>query len=521
MITLSIDAPVLIALKKAMPKTNKAELALEKYKAVLKQLIEHSLMNMDDNLFRFFGQFLVSTHQLELETGQFVIDGKKQYLHKWLMLNGLSLIKVVKVGLKGSDVSTVKLTHLVTMTDAMDLKVLKQKKIHELDALLNDKLLDDIDFFNRIFPDLLSSTPSQAKANYDFCPIDTKSLKQFIVWLTHRANKINQVERQMMARQAKVILRLAESGDGTLPMKKKHSHFGRTYYEGISVQSVHRTLREAMLGNCYQYDIRISVISWKMGFSKFCYATLKNPKPYDVEFGASLAYLNDKKAFREYVRQETFGSNNHINYELQMDLVKQALTALSFGARIYQHGWVNQSGKSFNPAIVSIFKNVVDRKRFIACDLIQQFREEQKKLDSYIFDIFTKHDPSLLLDAELQTASGRVSTSKVMAYLYQHGETCVMDVVRSELKKLGRDVIASVHDAIFVKHKLSAYDRENIEFKMRNVTGIDYWVLEGDKHQGYKGISASLKREEEALKRLVVQKSALAVSNTQNWKILA
>ena len=516
MITLSIDASVLIALKKAIPKTNKAELALEKYKEVLKQLIEHSLMNMDDNLFRFFGQFLVSTHQLELETGQFVIDGKKQYLHKWLNLNGLSLIKVVKVGLKGSDVSTVKLTHLVTMIDAMDLKVLKQKKIHELDALLNDKSLDDIDFFNRIFPDLLSSTPSQAKANYDFCPIDTKSLKQFIVWLTHRANKINQIERQMMARQAKVILRLAESGDGTLPMKKKHSHFGRTYYEGISVQSVHRTLREAMLGNCYQYDIRISVISWKMGFSKFCYATLMNPKPYDVEFGASLAYLNDKKAFREYVRQETFGSSNHITYELQMDLVKQALTALSFGARIYQHGWVNQSGKSFNPAIVSIFKNVVDRKRFIACNLIQQFREEQKKLDSYIFDIFTKHDPSLLLDAELQTASGRVSTSKVMAYLYQHGETCVMDVVRSELQKLGRDVIASVHDALFVKHKLSAYDRENIEFKMRGVTGIDYWVLEGEKHQGYKGISASLKREEEALKLLIAQKSALAASNTQN-----
>jgi len=62
MITLSIDASVLIALKKVMPKTNKAELALEKYKEVLKQLIEHSLMNMDDNLFRFFGQFLVSTH---------------------------------------------------------------------------------------------------------------------------------------------------------------------------------------------------------------------------------------------------------------------------------------------------------------------------------------------------------------------------------------------------------------------------------------------------------------------------
>jgi hypothetical protein len=51
---------------------------------------------------------------------------------------------------------------------------------------------------------------------------------------------------------------------------------------------------------------------------------------------------------------------------------------------------------------------------------------------------------------------------------------------------------------------------------MRNVTGIDYWVLEGDKHQGYKGISASLKREEEALKRLVAQKSSLSKSNSQN-----
>ena len=51
---------------------------------------------------------------------------------------------------------------------------------------------------------------------------------------------------------------------------------------------------------------------------------------------------------------------------------------------------------------------------------------------------------------------------------------------------------------------------------MRDATYIEHWVLEAEKHQGYKGISASLKREEEALKRLVAQKSALAFSNTQN-----
>ena len=51
---------------------------------------------------------------------------------------------------------------------------------------------------------------------------------------------------------------------------------------------------------------------------------------------------------------------------------------------------------------------------------------------------------------------------------------------------------------------------------MRDASKIDYWILEAEKHQGYKGISASLKREDEALKRLIAQKSALAMSNTQN-----
>jgi hypothetical protein len=510
MISLTIDSTVLDRLKLAMPKTDKAERALEKCKLVLEQMLEHSLLNMEDNLFRHYKHFYFSTHDFDLAVGQFVINGKTQYLTKWLEKNGLSLIHVSKVGLKGQSHSEVKLSKFVTMNDAMDLTSLKKLKIHELDALLNDKSLSDIDFFNRIFPNLLTSTKAQVQRDYDFCPIDTKSVKQFIVWLTHRANKINQVERQMMARQAQVILRIAESGDGTLPMKKKHSHFGRTYYEGISVQSVHRTLREAMLGNCYQYDIRISVISWKMGFAQLLYNSLKNPRPFDVEFGASLAYFEDKKNFREYIKQQTFGTGNHISDEQQMDLVKQALTALGFGARIYQHGWVDRSGKSFNPAIVKIFRNTEDRKRFISCSLIQQFREEQKKLDEFIYELYTSQHSSILTDKELQTEKGKKSTAKMMAYLYQHTETLVMDVVRDELKKLGREVIASVHDAIFIRHRLSGYDRENIQYKMRDISGIEYWVLEQDKHEAYKGVSQEVLRDELAHKKFMAEQEQLA-----------
>lgn len=507
MITLTIDPSVLAKLKLAMPKTDKAELALEKYRTVLQRFIEDSLLNMENNLFRHYKNFNISTHDFELQVGQFVINDKKQYLHSWLDANGLSLLQVTEVGLKGKSLSKAKLTKLVTMTDAMDINTLRKKSINELDALLNDKSLTDVEFFYRVFPDFLTLSAQQLKENYDFTPIDTSSLKQFIVWLTHRANKMNQVERQMLARQAQVILRIAEVGDGELPQKKKHSHFGRTYYQGISVQSVHRTLREAMMGNCYQYDIRISVVSWKMGFAELCFSQLQDANSFEQSFSACMLYLKDKKKFRNLVKTSTFGTDSDINDEVQMDIVKQALTALSFGARIYQHGWINQSGKEFNPAIVKIIKRPEDRKRFIDCDLIKKFRDEQKKLDSFIFELYTSQYPSILTDKELKTDKGKKSTAKIMAYLYQHTETLVMDVVRDELKKLGREVIASVHDAIFIRHRLSAYDRENIQYKMRDISGIDYWVLEQDKHEAYKGVSQEVLRDELAHKQLIAQQT--------------
>ena len=513
MIKLIVDPIVLTTLKQAMPKTKKAEEALEKYKSVLERHIDKSLMNARDNKFRFFKHFLLSTHDLSLEVGQFRINGKKQYLHKWLEVNKLNLIDVVEKGLKGKDPSTVKLSSLVTMNDAMDLQTLKKKSINELDKLLNDKSLTDVDLFFRMFPDFATFNQQSIQANYDFCPINTKSLKQFIVWISLRANKLNAVEKQMMLRQANVILRLAKGGSDVLPMKKKLSPFGRTYYEGISVQSVHRTLREGMLGKCYEYDLRTSVISWKMGFAQFCYQQLKTQNTFQQEFSACLDYLKDKKKFREQVRSQTFGSNSHIDAELQIKLVKEGLTALSFGARIYAHGWINQSGEAFNPAIVKIFKDQEARDGFIKSSLVKKFREEQKKLDDFVFDAFTSNDPSLLANSILQTKSGRVSKSKVMSYLYQTAETKVMDIISDEIKLLGKKVLARVHDAIFIDSKLSNYDRQNIEFNVRGITQMSYWTLDEEKLKGFKGVSALVKKEEAEQQSLTAAQTLLAQKN--------
>ena len=183
MIKLIVDPIALKTLKQAMPKTKKAEQALEKYISILERHIDKSLMNARDNKFRFFKQFLLSTHDLSLEVGQFVINGKSQYLHKWLDEKKLNLIEVIYVGMKGSDPSTVKLSSLVTMNDAMDLQTLKKKTVNELDKLLNDKSLTDVDLFFRMFPDFATFNQQYIQSNYDLCPINTKSLKQFIVWV--------------------------------------------------------------------------------------------------------------------------------------------------------------------------------------------------------------------------------------------------------------------------------------------------------------------------------------------------
>lgn len=506
-ITLTVSDAVLTTLKRAMPKTNKAEMALEKYVSVLERHLEQSLLHMDDNMFKFFKNFYVSTHDLMLEVGQFVIDGRRQYLHKWLEVKKINLIHVVKTGLKGGDYSTVTLTQHVTMTDAMDIKQLQKKTIDELDALLNDKTLTDTDFFYKVFPDFASMTQAQLWQNYDVCPIDVRSLNQFIVFLTKKANKMNSVKRQMLVRQAKAMVRIAQAGNNTLPMKKNPSHFGRMYYTGrLNVQSIHTILRHAMLGDCYEYDIRSSVVAWKLGFTwAVCQTNGITAVAFNKNFKTCLSYLGDKVKFRDGIRKSVFASSTDISQDKQLDVVKQALTAISFGARKHKHGWIDQSGKEFNPAIVKIIADETARKNFYACQQAQEYMDENKRMDEIITEYAKQKWSELKDDTELQTASGRVSNSKLMSFLYQQSETIVMDIVRREVDGVYKKILANVHDAIYINEKLHSADKKRIELVMRRETGLQFWYLDEEKVEGYKGISDEVRKEELAHKALIAQ----------------
>jgi hypothetical protein len=292
--------------------------------------------------------------------------------------------------------------------------------------------------------------------------------------------------------------------------RKKASPFGRMYYEGPSVQNVNKELRRAMLGNCWEYDIRSSVIAWKMGYAR----SFLNETGLDIDlrksFSATLLYLEDKADFMATVRYFVFTETSPVPKDLQPKLLKRAFTAISFGARQQAKGWLDTSGNWNNPALVEILQNKDDRERFLAEKTVQLFIKEQNALDDYLYNHFKQLRPDLLKESYLQTASGRPSKAKVLAYLYQHGETQVMDIFRRAVLASGHKPLANVHDAIFFKRRLGVDLKSEVEWQMREQTGNPYWHLSASKLERYTPRSLNAESDEAAHKARIAQEEVLA-----------
>ena len=217
-----------------------------------------------------------------------------------------------------------------------------------------------------------------------------------------------------------------------------------------------------------------------------------------MPFSATSNFLEDKADFMGTVQYFTFGDDSPVHKDLQPKLLKQAFTAISFGARQNTTGWQNESGGWTNPALVDIIKNGRDRERFLADPTVQAYINEQSILDTHLYELVKVTRRDLLSKSFLQTPSGRPSKSKILAYLYQHDETEVMDIVCEVAAQHGREPIARVHDAIFFKRKLGVDLRHEIEMTMQDRTNNLYWRLSHKQLERYEPRHFDLKMDEEA-----------------------
>ena len=478
MITLDINNRVLKTLQEQYPlPKNSAAKALKKYINLLEVQLNSCETKGRDKEQIARDIYYISLNKQRHKGGQ--IGPKKLRVQNWLEANKLELFKVIVIGSNLTEQLTqIKLTkwakaiyHEQPQTNPL---------VHtddEIALMMQNQQQTNQTFFDKLFPDYSQLSQEERDQQYNLVPIDLKSLKNYRRWLEEAANLISVEDRLKYLNQIDHITRVAKHTGGLYVQKKKPSQFGRMYFVGLSVQNASKQLREAMLGRCYEYDLKSAVFSWKMLYANDVVISEGLDQTVDQLFKTTIGYLRDKQDFIWSVRYMTFTADSNVPKELQVKLIKQAMTAISFGARLYSTGWKLANGKWQNTSIGDIFKNPNERDRFINCCLIKDFVREQTMLDKVIFNSDFRDQKDPFSGADVYTPSGRLSRAKVIAFMYQTYETDLMDIVELLINKLDKQVIARVHDAIYTKQKLSVDDRDEIEHYLRVNTHNPYWTF--------------------------------------------
>ncbi len=489
MFKIVIDPIVLQRLRKAFPKPPQcADKALEKYRLLLEDLLFKAIQRGRSAYELRFNLYSIPAADLSHKGPQLSLG--KERLHAWLKAQQLDLIQIVELGsnLNGL-VSKVRLTNLVTIDDGLTglaQQLSYAKSAAEVDALLCADMAANAKLLSELFPDYFSYLSAHQRAQvFDNVPIDIGSLEAYIVWLNTKATKLSATKIQTYTRQAMMILAVAKYTGGYFPMRKKPSDFGRMYYTGTSVQNVDKTLRRAMLGDCWEYDIKSAVIAWKLTFAQELAAALDPNRAVERQFWASILYVTVRSEFMRDVRAATFDQSTLLPRDAQNALIKQAVTAIGFGARAKTSGWREVNGTWTNPSLVELLKNPDERSRFFACPMIQQFITEQAALDKYLAHGMKAAMPEVYF-GPLITANTKPSPSKAVAYLYQHQETQAMNIARAVLAKHGIQPIANIHDAFIVKRKLPTDVLHEVIFEMQEQMENPYFSMKGDKLEGFR-----------------------------------
>jgi hypothetical protein len=281
------------------------------------------------------------------------------------------------------------------------------------------------------------------------------------------------------------ILRLATITGGKFLQRKKESAFGRVYYSGISIQNVNKQLRAAILGDSFELDLRSSVIAFKQRAAQKLIDERVPGVRIRQLFNSSCAYIEERNFFIKMMLPTIFGNNCELSHEKQNKIIKEAFTAIGFGARVNSNAWMLANGKWKRSALKEIIKNPEWYQNFINITEVKNFISEQEILDDYFYEMVQKDCPDVLNRQDLK-AGTRISTSKLMAVIYQSSETEMMNFARQHLADIGKPAIASIHDAVVVKRRLSSEQLFDLNDALRRQFGNEFLTLRQREIHGYK-----------------------------------
>ena len=468
MIEIEINQAVRDQLRAAFPRARAADDAIDKYQQLLAMHMNSAMASGDGNLgTRFF-----SLAAKAISDSAPKLTAKSIRLEKWLAENNLVVLARAEAGnsYKG-EISLCKLTRLATIKNDFSAKT--QTEFTDIEAASNVKKIE----FN--CPGLTSATAAQLAYEYDCVEVDIAGLDEYAAWLIHDAAHLSKGVRDQYKAQVRHV-RLHVAVMGAWHQKKKASAFGRTYYSGVSIQSVNKELRQAILGDCYEYDITGAVFAFKLGWAE----ELCQSKGWDLssKFAGTLRYLEDKSGFLATCRSEVFDSSSSLTADEQNKKIKTAITAMGFGARYGVEGY--WAGSSFKPAaLTEIFDKFPDEyARFTQSLTFKAFADEGDVIDKFIKSECERTQDEVLKQPEIKN-KGRINKSRLVAWLYQHIETLAMDAVALEVERQGGVVKARIHDAIFVDRIM---DIGQLNDAMQQASGVKHFKFKQERLAGYK-----------------------------------
>lgn len=465
---------------KAFPRytQEKAEKKLSKYINTLERLMRRAKLNKQ------YSRKNCNIYEIEAKilwdkTGQ--LGTPSVSLHKILMDKRVPLVINTNPYRKpNKELAKFRTTSLLTIKNESLLDLLRSMSPKEVTDFLDNPSQDDIAEINDYLKEFRSLTLVHQNELYDMVDVDIESLKNYIKKLANNEIFIGYSKQESDADNAEYILRIAQLNNGQLPQLKFKSDFGRNYYKNLSVQNVSKRVREAFLGDCWEYDCKSCSASWKMAFAQEWYGSKKrHRKSFDDSVCGLTLYLEYKPDFFDEVIYCTYLAEYPYSHEHKSKVIKEAMTAIGFGAKLTMGSW-KIDGDTKSSSLLQVFDdNTALLRRFIDCNIVRQYNDEQSILNKYIVDKFSS-DAIWIAELEASRLNRNRKPYKLnqkISWLFQHAETLMMNIVSDELQKLGKTVLANVHDAIVVRERLSEKELRAIEKTVLQVTGVNYFAL--------------------------------------------
>lgn len=316
--------------------------------------------------------------------------------------------------------------------------------------------------------DTIESDPD-ADQKYTWVDIDIENLGNYMLQrsLVNDTRSVNEASKIMAVAEQ---FRIDEKW-GKLPMLKRPAASGRLYYGGINLQNTPPGVRHAALGKHFSYDLRTSVFAWQISMMRVLFNCDRNTTPPGTSY--TREYLTNKERIRNQFDDCFQGTG--LTPASIAGIVKQALTAISFGARRSAAYIDNNTNELVAHGLAGIIKHRESRERFLKHPWMTEFLAEQDYITKTIYaavgDMF-KDEPACQY-------KGRQNEKRTMAFLYQRAEARAMRDLMDRVQD--KTPLLWIHDGFCTRHRCNIQD---LSYILEQDHAQD-WRLEETVHRGW------------------------------------